>query len=205
MEDLLKDPALNTEIKPLVHKCLSISGPKVITFIAAKPKEGTTTVARLFAQALYSETAQDILLVEVSALSQQMKPKLELIEAAASNDHAVTVFNSISPGISSCSWTSSNARYAQAGNVMQNHEFWKTLQGKFEFILIDAPSLQSTPDGISFARTSDITVLVVEAEVTRKQVIEHLRDTLAAAGAKIAGVVLNKRRFYIPEKIYQNL
>jgi Mrp family chromosome partitioning ATPase len=48
-------------------------------------------------------------------------------------------------------------------------------------------------------------VLVVEAESSRTPVVADLRDMIMARGANLAGIVLNKRRFYIPEKIYRRL
>ena len=53
--------------------------------------------------------------------------------------------------------------------------------------------------------TLHATVIVVEAEKTPQPVIEHLRNTLTAAGAKTAGIVMNKRRFYIPARVYKKL
>ena len=46
-------------------------------------------------------------------------------------------------------------------------------------------------------------VLVVEAEATRIPVVEALRDKMLSHGANVVGVVFNKRRFYIPKRIYK--
>jgi Mrp family chromosome partitioning ATPase len=51
----------------------------------------------------------------------------------------------------------------------------------------------------------DGVVLVVEAEKTRWQVVENLKEKIQNVGGNIIGVVFNKRRFYIPEALYKRL
>ena len=48
-------------------------------------------------------------------------------------------------------------------------------------------------------------VLVLEAGKTRKQVAVRAKQELEEAGGKLLGVVLNRRKFYIPEWIYKRL
>jgi Mrp family chromosome partitioning ATPase len=89
--------------------------------------------------------------------------------------------------------------------MLHDKAFWQSLRQSFDFVVIDAPSLKSSSDGIAFAQRADATVLVTSAETTRRHVLENLRDTLKNAGATISGIVLNKRKFYIPERIYKKL
>jgi Mrp family chromosome partitioning ATPase len=51
----------------------------------------------------------------------------------------------------------------------------------------------------------DGVVLVVEAEKTRWPVAENVRDKIKGSGGNILGIVLNKRRYYIPEWVYKKL
>jgi len=51
----------------------------------------------------------------------------------------------------------------------------------------------------------DGVVLVVEAEKTRWQVVESLKEKIENSGGNILGMVFNKRRFYIPENIYRRM
>ncbi len=83
--------------------------------------------------------------------------------------------------------------------------FWESLREKYDLVLIDSSSAASSPDGIEIARRVDGVVLVVEAEKTRWQIVENLKEKIENSGGNILGVVFNKRRFYIPENIYQRL
>lgn len=82
-------------------------------------------------------------------------------------------------------------------------QFWETLRQRFELVVVDAPASSGMFDGILLSRHMDGVVLVVEAEETRTPVAAHLRDELVDAGASIVGVVLNKRRFHIPQFFYR--
>ena len=51
----------------------------------------------------------------------------------------------------------------------------------------------------------DGVVLVLEAEKTRWQVADKARESIENHGGKVLGVVLNKRRYYIPDFIYSRI
>ena len=46
---------------------------------------------------------------------------------------------------------------------------------------------------------------MIEAEETRAAVAANLIERVAASGGKVAGVVLNMRRFHIPRFIYARI
>lgn len=80
---------------------------------------------------------------------------------------------------------------------------WEKLRGKFDLILVDS---SSEPDSIEAAdsfRHVDGTVLVVEAERTRRQEAEALKKKIKEHECTILGVVLNKRKYHIPTFLYR--
>jgi hypothetical protein len=198
---------LTTEIKSLIHKLdLAVSeegGGVIVTFIAARSGEGTTTVARSFVQAYSAETGKKALLIEGSA--EINVAGQGIVELAAAGADIASVLRPMGSGVVAGKWTASPGGKTHAGRILHDKTFWQSLQHNFDLIVIDAPSLQASSESIAFAQISGLTVLVVEAEATRKEVVENLRATLAAVNAKIAGIVMNKREFYIPEKVYKKL
>ncbi len=86
---------------------------------------------------------------------------------------------------------------------------WTTLiqglRGRFDLVLVDAPSLERGFTGIVLAALVDTSVMVVAAESTRASAARILRDRLAEVGGKTAGVILNKRRFHVPRAAYERL
>jgi Mrp family chromosome partitioning ATPase len=81
--------------------------------------------------------------------------------------------------------------------------FWENLREKFDLILIDSPSFESSPDGIAISRRVDGVVLVLEAERTRWPVAERLKERILLNGGNILGIAFNKRRYYIPDFVYR--
>jgi capsular exopolysaccharide synthesis family protein len=74
-----------------------------------------------------------------------------------------------------------------------------------DWVLFDSPPLNSCSDAIALAGKVDGVVLVVQAERTRREVALQYKDRLEKSGAHILGVVLNKRRFHIPDWVYKRL
>ena len=81
--------------------------------------------------------------------------------------------------------------------------FLDGLKNKFDFILIDSSPAATSADSIAISRFADGVVLIVEAGRTRKQVVENVKNKIVRNGGNILGVVFNKRKYYIPELIYQ--
>lgn len=72
----------------------------------------------------------------------------------------------------------------------------------FDVVVIASPALARSSAGIELASLADMTLVVVEADVTRVPSARRLIERLGAAGGTVAGAVLNKRRFHIPRTIY---
>ncbi len=83
--------------------------------------------------------------------------------------------------------------------------YFEGVRKRFDLILVDSPAAIASPDGISFSRTVDGVVLVLEAEETRWPVAARVRDQIVRNGGRILGLVFNKRRYHIPNLIYERL
>ena len=75
----------------------------------------------------------------------------------------------------------------------------------FASVFIDAPALSKSLDGLLAASSADAVILVLAAEETRIPVARNLRDRVAEAGGSIIGLILNRRRYYIPKALYDRL
>ena len=79
------------------------------------------------------------------------------------------------------------------------------LRGKYRYILVDSPPLVPYMDSNIIARVTDGVIFVVEANVTRSQVLDFALRRMQTVEAKILGLVLNKREFRIPNWLYRYL
>ncbi len=87
---------------------------------------------------------------------------------------------------------------------------WSIVQKKlpamleeFSHILIDAPPLMGEPEMLRIIPDVDYMLLVVKAHSVKWQVLNKTKQLIEQVGQKNVGVVLNKRKFFIPEKIYK--
>jgi capsular exopolysaccharide synthesis family protein len=83
--------------------------------------------------------------------------------------------------------------------------FLKKVRDGYDYVILDAPPVHGSPECRVLCAKVDGVVLVIEAGKTRRQVALSAKKQLEEAGGKILGVVLNKRKFYIPEFIYRRL
>jgi receptor protein-tyrosine kinase len=65
-----------------------------------------------------------------------------------------------------------------------------TLRGAFDYILIDAPAFSVSQETLILGRVADATVLVVEANKTRRQAARQAMLALDAEGIRVLGTVL---------------
>ncbi|HLE37268.1 MAG TPA: CpsD/CapB family tyrosine-protein kinase [Candidatus Acidoferrales bacterium] len=79
------------------------------------------------------------------------------------------------------------------------------LREGFEHVLICAPAVSRNPDSLLIGQLMDGVFLVLEADSTRREVARKVKEDLEAANARLLGVVLNNRKFPVPESIYRRL
>ena len=79
------------------------------------------------------------------------------------------------------------------------------MKAEAEWVLFDSPPINSFNDSIALAHRVDAVVMVVEAEKTRWEVAQSAKQRVESGNGKILGIVLNKRRYYIPKFIYKRL
>jgi hypothetical protein len=81
----------------------------------------------------------------------------------------------------------------------------RELRQEFEYVLVDAPSLDLYTDAIVLAGESDGLIMVLGANSSRRKAAQSVVEALQAAKVSLLGAVLNKRVFPIPEFIYRRL
>lgn len=81
----------------------------------------------------------------------------------------------------------------------------ENMKKQADWVLFDSPPINSFNDSIALAHRVDGVVMVVEAEKTRWEVAQSAKQRVESGNGKILGIVLNKRRYYIPEFIYKRL
>jgi capsular exopolysaccharide synthesis family protein len=76
---------------------------------------------------------------------------------------------------------------------------------RFEFIVIDSAPLTLYAETLALAKQADAAVLVVHSGVTRWEVAASAKNQLQKVNTRLLGVVLNQRKFIIPDWIYKRI
>jgi uncharacterized protein involved in exopolysaccharide biosynthesis len=73
------------------------------------------------------------------------------------------------------------------------------------FVVVDTPPLLESALALRICSSASGVVLVVEAEKTRWEVAKEAREMLRRSDAHLLGVVLNRRRFHVPDWLYRKI
>jgi capsular exopolysaccharide synthesis family protein len=79
------------------------------------------------------------------------------------------------------------------------------LKKDFSYVIIDSPPANLYSDAVSLGRLCDGVVLVLQSNITRRDVARKTKEIFESASVPILGAVLNRRTFPIPQKLYEKL
>ncbi|MDX2169340.1 MAG: CpsD/CapB family tyrosine-protein kinase [Deltaproteobacteria bacterium] len=177
------------------------SDVRTIAVTGTRHGEGATRVAIGLARALAGEGDTQVLLVEGNLRTPSFTQVLPigktpgLAEFLAGEASAASLIAplrewnlsvitaGLRPGVIDCE--------AMAGAVSQ-------VMDQFDFVIMDLPPVNRYADASILAPKVDGVILVVEADRTPVVDAESAKKSLDRVGARIFGVVLNRRRSYVP-------
>lgn len=84
-------------------------------------------------------------------------------------------------------------------------QFLSAMSDRFDYVILDGPPAGSFPESRMMASKVDAVVLVFEAGKTRRQTVIRTKEEIEKAGCKHMGMVMNRRKYHIPQWIYNRL
>ena len=197
------------EMKSLAHALEAVSPHDkgaIVLFTASRPREGTTTVVCEFARAVVSLFGASVMVVDADPKKGSAKALGET-QAQALTDYLRALptngVEAAKPGVTVAVWDINSLSAAIDEDDAAVLAQIGMLRERYDYTIFDVPSITEYPIAVSIGNHVDGVVMVVEAERTRWPVIENTKRAYEAIGAKVIGVVLNKRRFYIPRWVYK--
>ncbi len=174
--------------------------------------EGTSTVAANLALMLSRHGECRVLLVDANLPHPSMHTKFGLnlspglAEATTDGREARSLVQPLpARNLFLLSAGTSDGDVSRIWDSERFHKLLGALKDEYSFIVFDAPALSEAGSMGLLADAMDGIILVVEAERVRWEVAQRAKERLDQAGANVLGVVLNKRRFVIPEFLYRRL
>jgi uncharacterized protein involved in exopolysaccharide biosynthesis/Mrp family chromosome partitioning ATPase len=179
--------------------------PKLVAVTGCAQGAGVTTIAAGLAATL-SETGEgNVLLVDMN-LGQSAahpfykgKPACDLAEALENKDHALVQDNLyvVTEGMNGDKLPITLPR--QFAGLMP-----KLRASDYDYIIFDMPPVSQIGVASKLGRFMDVNLMVVESEKTAVDVVKQASSMVSGAKPNV-GVVLNKKRTYVPQWLHQEL
>ncbi|TWC12278.1 MULTISPECIES: CpsD/CapB family tyrosine-protein kinase [unclassified Pseudomonas] len=187
---------------------------RILLLTSANTGTGTSTSAMALAAQLAQMSSGRVLLVDASQSPHNLSQQLGLQKERGFSD---LLFNHLTPPLlQDCVVQTSSlpfdvlpigrlGRNAERFNPEQLRHLFRHLAAQYRFVVIDADAVYAASDTLVMSAQVDGVVLVVRGEDTRWEVAQAARQRLAQAGAKVVGSVFNRRKYYMPKWLYNNL
>jgi Mrp family chromosome partitioning ATPase len=72
----------------------------------------------------------------------------------------------------------------------------------YRAVILDLPSMREGGTALIHTARADATIIVVESERVKREVLQRACGRIADAGGQVVGIVLNRRKYYIPKWLY---
>lgn len=184
------------------------SGKKVLLVVGSVHREGVSTVARNLARLFAEESGMKVLLVDIDRKGPSTKGTESEPQALADDRNSGS--HTLDEVIQETNVN--NLYFLSRGNMAFDpslqttsdtfNDFFNTLTDKYPLVFIDSPPFQYYPEANLLASSADGIILVIESERTRREVVIDTKKKLASFNTNIIGVILNRKKRYIPEVIY---
>jgi capsular exopolysaccharide synthesis family protein len=84
-------------------------------------------------------------------------------------------------------------------------EFLAKLKDRFDYVIFDTPAVSESADSLVLGSKVDQVVLVTRAHHTKVQIVARVKEEIEKHGGAILGIILNRRKFFIPRFLYRHL
>lgn len=176
---------------------------------SCRPGEGKTTTAASVAQALAVQARASTLLVDAHLTAPRVHTLLglpgapgltDVLRSRTTLDAAIRPTDQKNLSVLPVGDAPSDLANDLDPQVLAAH--LSDLRARFRYVVFDGGSVQSSSDACVLGKLFDGVLLVVECEKTKWELLELAKDKVSLAGGTILGVVLNRRRYYLPRVLY---
>ena len=191
----------------------TILDKKVKTLYITAPSRdmGTSTMAISLAEALATNVSEKILLIDGNYHANRISTHFDLQEEwgyvnVDSKDNIEHVGSWIDHPYPYHFDVLAYGKLDQDTSQVKDREILQNMLDKllldYDYILFDAPPIHESAKGLALASAFDGVVLVIAGEDTRWEVARAAQRKLSQAGATLIGAIFNKRKYYVPQWVY---
>lgn len=185
---------------------------RAIMLVSAESGAGTTTVAREFASTLALNGEVKTLLVDANLRRPSLHAVYGVQQAPGLSDHILaesTLSECIRDvGVSNLELLPAGRPAVAPPRILSDSRvdgMMSELRSRYQLIVFDSAPLIPFSEGVQLSRKVDGVVVVIRSASTKQTLVRRTLGLLGDAGANVLGCVLNGRKFYIPQFIYDRL
>ncbi len=200
------------ELHSSIDKSLDGVAGHSLLFASSVEQEGSTTVAVEYASTLGRTVHKGCLLVDANLRSPSLH---DIFEVPNENGIAEVISGKCKLKSAVVPVAQNSLSILPAGNAGLSPSTLLTMGAMSRFlaeagemfglVLVDSPPVIAYAEATHLAGSVDGVVFVVESEKTKREIVLRARDAMLEAKANILGVVMNRRRYVIPEFLYRQL
>src|ERR1039457_3835591 len=184
------------------------SAPREVVLCGVDAENGSSSICAMAGRTLAANSSRPVCLVDANVRSPRLSGMFGVegtnpfsSTSAPLREQCVKVGGNL--------WLAGPNILADNSRVLlppvQLKERLSQLRDEFEYMLIDAPGTSVCGDAQLLGLVADATILVIEANSTRRLTARKAMETLDAAGVRLLGTVLHNRTFPIPKQLYLKL
>jgi capsular exopolysaccharide synthesis family protein len=208
--------SIPTEEYQKMHGALRSTGTdreiKTLLVLSSVHGEGTSSVCSQFARSMAQSDEGKILLVDANLRTPVLHQLfglerdgglVELLEEKIPLEQAIRETES-----SGLFVVTAGAPTEEVSRLLGSPRLKTILaqwRKEYSLVIFDTSPALAYADAVVLGRLFDGVILVVQASKTRWEVIQRAREILKNAKAEILGVVLNRRQYVIPRRVYRRL
>ena len=185
---------------------------RILAVTSAGHGEGSTTVAAQLALSLASNPALSILLVDANLRKPDIHRLFQVEQENGLTDflrqkdfHTVLKKASINNNLTLLTSGKSVSDPSEFFNATDIEQKLIREAVNFDHVIMDCPPVNAYPETTMLASHCDGVILVVQAGETRRELVLDAQEQMIHAKVNLLGVVLNRRKYYIPDFLYKNL
>ncbi|HET8580335.1 MAG TPA: CpsD/CapB family tyrosine-protein kinase [Nitrospiraceae bacterium] len=181
---------------------------KTVLFAGTAPGDGVSTTALNFAATLARDPQLKILLIDANLRTPSLHMVFKIDRSLGLSDLVVQngCGTPIAVGPENLHFIPCGRHHNEPVTVFQSNEFdqfLKVMKESYDYVILDGPPVHGFQECRVLCAKVDGVILVIESGKTRRQVALRAKKQLEEAAGKLLGVVLNQRKYYIPEFVYR--
>jgi capsular exopolysaccharide synthesis family protein len=184
---------------------------KTLIFCGTAHGDGSTTTATNFATTLARDCKLKVLLVDANLRTPRLNDIFRVDRAPGLSDYigngdsSVPMIRAGRDNFYILPCGSHRSGPISLFEAERFDRFLKETREQFDYVILDAPPVPHFAESRVICPKVDGVILVVGSGKTRRQVALRAKKELEEAGGRVLGIVINRRKYPIPEWIYKRL